>query len=68
MCKWNQIPNKKEILEGLDTIKGLLSLIQENSMKIKTYSSSKSYDEEFKMFSEMFSTVDQKANFNLNNI
>ena len=62
-CKWYEIPCKNDVIEWLEAVKYLLNSINENSNRINARSYIKDYDEEFKIYAEMLSNIDEKVRY-----
>ena len=59
-CKWDEIPDKEDVVECFDIAKTLLATIKENSDVINARSYIKNFDEEFQMYVEKLAEIDKK--------
>ena len=51
-CKWDEIPEKEDVVECLEVVKTLLTSINENSNSINARSYIKNFEEEFDIYTE----------------
>ena len=58
---WDEIPNQKWVVECLDVVKTMLSLARKNSKLIKASSAVEYFDEEFAMYSDIFTKINTKV-------
>ena len=62
-CKWDEIPDHKDVKECLDIVKTLFRSVKDNSESLKAGFYIREFSNELKMFEEMLSKLDDKVRY-----